>query len=782
MKFSKIFRTGRKSRRRKTAKKKFWQRLTKRRLLVVTILAVLLLSALYVVYLDFTVRARFEGRRFALPARVYARPLELYQGLRLEPAELVAELGLLGYRKASAPREPGSYRWQNRAVELVTRPFTFGDGPQESVALRVTFADGRVAGLQRLQGGASLDLLRLDPALIGGIYPGNNEDRVLVRLEEVPQRLVDALIAVEDVRFYSHRGIDPRGIARALVMTVSGKSVQGGSTLTQQLVKNFFLSAERTVSRKLNEMIMALLLEAHYSKDEILETYLNEVYLGQDGNRAIHGFGLASSFFFDKPLMQIDLAEAALLVGMLKGPTYYSPRRHPQRALERRNLVLSEMAESGFISEQQLLAARTLPLGVVERPPRGTSPHPAFLSLVHRQLRRDYREKDLRSEGLQIFTTLDPWVQQAAEKVLSRQLQRLEQGRGLESDSLQGALLISDTQNAEVQAVVGGRYPRFEGFNRALDAQRPIGSLIKPVVFLTALQQPQRYTLATLLDDSPLLLQQPGADDWQPQNYDQEFHGQVPMSTALAHSYNVSTARLGLELGVPEVLANLHRLGIERDLPGYAASLLGADAFSPLEVTQLYQTLASGGFRTPLRAIREVLTFDGQPLQRYSLEVEQAVDAPSNYLLTVALQDVVRQGTARGLHRYLPVELGVAGKTGTTDDFRDSWFAGFSGDRLGVVWVGRDDNQPAGLTGASGAMTVWGEMMAELDPEPLLLPVPDGIEQVWIDPATGLLSASDCSGAVELPFIAGSAPTEAAPCGPKSVGKSLKNWFERIFQ
>jgi penicillin-binding protein 1B len=780
LKLFKYLRSGKQTRRKKATKNK--RRFTKRKFLLTAALVGLLLAALYVVYLDFTVRSRFEGRRFALPARVYARPLELYAGLKLKPAELVAELELLGYREAATPREPGSYRWRNQQVELVTRPFTYGDGPQKATSLRVTFAGDRVQVLQGRADNAAIELLRLDPALIGGIYPGNNEDRVLVRLDEVPQLLVDALIAVEDVRFYAHRGIDPRGIARALVMTVSGKSVQGGSTLTQQLVKNFFLSAERTVRRKLNEMTMALLLEVHYSKEEILETYLNEVYLGQDGNRAIHGFGLASSFFFDKPLMQIDLTEAALLVGMLKGPAYYSPRRHPQRALNRRNLVLGEMAEASFITDQQLLAGRITSLGVVERPPRGTSPYPAFLSLIHRQLRRDYRDEDLRSEGLQIFTTLDPWVQRAAENALSKQLQRLEQGRGIVADSLQGALLVTDAQNGEVQAVVGGRDPRFEGFNRALDAQRPIGSLIKPMVFLTALQQPQSYTLATLLDDSPLLLQQPGTEDWQPQNYDKEFHGQVPLHTALTHSYNVSTARLGLQLGVPAVMDNLRRLGVDRELPGYAASLLGADTFSPLEVAQLYQTLASGGFRTPLRAIREVLTFTGQPLQRYPLDVEQVVDASSNYLLTAALQEVVQEGTAKGLHRYLPKELGIAGKTGTTDDFRDSWFAGFSGDRLGVVWVGRDDNQPAGLTGASGAMTVWAEMMAGLDLEPLVLPVPDNIERVWIESPSGLRSASGCPDVIELPFIVGSAPTESAACGPGSVGNSIKSWFERIFQ
>jgi penicillin-binding protein 1B len=755
--------------------KKKWKFLT------IFALAALLLPAAGTFYLDLAVRERFEGKRFAIPSKVYARALELYPGRKLSASELGAELALLGYRETADAREPGTYRRRGEDLKLVTRPFAFGDGRQESMALRVEFSGSQLSDLQNGKG-KSLDLVRLEPPLIGGIYPGKNEDRVLVKLDQVPAHVIDALIAVEDRRFYSHHGIDPRGIARAIVSTVSGEGVQGGSTLTQQLVKNFYLTADRTLRRKFTEMVMALLLEAHYSKQEILETYFNEVYLGQDGNRAIHGFGLAAFFYFDKPLEHINVAEGALLVGMLKGPSQYSPRSQPKRALQRRNLVLSLMAETGALTEMQLHLAQGAPLGIVSRPPRGTSPYPAFLQLVHRQLQRDYRDEDLRSEGLQIFTTLDPLVQRAAEKALSSRLTLLEKVRNLKSGMLQGALLVTNTQNAEVQAVVGGREPRFEGFNRALDALRPIGSLVKPVVYLTALQQPQRYTLATLLDDGPLLVTQVGTDDWEPKNYDKEFHGEVPLRSALANSYNVATARLGLALGIPRVMENLRRLGIDRDLPGYASSMLGSNALSPLEVTQVYQTLAGGGFRTPLSAIREVLSATGEPLQRYPLKVEQESEPAPVYLLTNALQDVVREGTARSLAAFLPTDLAVAGKTGTTDDYRDSWFAGFTGDRLAVVWVGRDDNQSTGLSGATGALSVWGEMMAGLDPEPLLLPEPENIERVWIDPASGLRSKKGCRDAVELPFIVGSAPTKSGPCGPVSLGRTIKGFFERIFR
>ncbi|MCB2191928.1 MAG: penicillin-binding protein 1B [Deltaproteobacteria bacterium] len=777
--------TKRKATKRKPAKKR---RFTKKRFLAYLVLAGLLAAAVFTLYLDVTVRSRFEGKRFALPARVYARPLELYPGLKLSPGEMKRELALLRYHPASQPKRPGTYDWNGQTLDLVTRPFVFADGAQGSLSLRVAFRGGQVGGVYERGQGKALSIARLDPPRIGGIYPGKNEDRVLVQLKDAPRHLIDALIATEDHRFYAHHGLDPRGIARAVWVTASGGRVQGGSTLTQQLAKNFFLTPERTLQRKFTEMVMALLLELHYSKNEILETYLNEVYLGQDGNRAIHGFGLAASFYFDKPLSDLSVSQAALLVGMLKGPTYYNPRRNPKRALKRRNFVLQEMAEQGKLSQRQLARAKATPLGVVRRAPKGTSPYPAFMQLVYRQLKRDYRDEDLRSEGLRIITTLDPAVQRAAEQALAGRLARLEKDRRIKRNSLQGALVITSTQNAEVQAVVGGRAPRYEGFNRVLDAKRPIGSLVKPVVYLTALQQPQKFTLATLLDDSPLVFKQKGTDDYAPQNYDKKFHGQVPLIDALVHSYNVPTVRLGLDVGVPKVMANLRRLGAKRDLPEFASSLLGAGELSPLEVAQVYQSIASGGFRTPLRAIRTVLTAQGEPLKRYALKVEQVSQADSVFLLTFAMQQVVRRGTARSLSYYLPTSLDIAGKTGTTDGLRDSWFAGFTGDRLAVAWVGRDDNKPTGLTGASGAMVVWGQAMAALDPTVLTLTQPDDVEWVWIQASSGLRSGRGCPGALKLPFVSGSAPTQSAGCGGGSMGEAVeelgttvKRWFERIF-
>jgi penicillin-binding protein 1B len=755
------------------------------RLLGLGLLAAFILGliglGIFAFYLDIQVTSQFEGRRFALPARVYARPLELFTGARVSAEEFARELGQLDYREGLSGEEPGRFTRNGGEFELVTRPFAFWDGKQAAQPVRVVFEGNHVVRVQGLGEREAPALVRLDPEYIGGIYPGHNEDRVLVKLDEVPPEVMQALIAVEDRSFYTHMGVDPRGIARAFVSTVSGEGMQGGSTLTQQLVKNFFLTPERTLKRKVTEMVMAVLLERHYSKEEILETYINEIYLGQDRNRAIHGFGLAAQYYFDKPLKELTLTEAALLVGIVKGPSYYDPRRHADRALERRNVVLASMREVHYITDEDFLRAKLAPLGVVNKPSSGTTPYPAFLDLVRRQLLSYYREEDLRSEGLQIFTTLDPNTQAAAEKALSERLASLEKsvGRKEGAEPLEGTVIVAHPQNGEVQALVGGRDPRFQGFNRALDSRRPIGSLMKPAVYLAALSEPKRYTLMTPLDDEPMVWKERGREPWEPRNYDKTAHGKVALRTALANSYNMATAQLGLALGMDKVIASVHRLGVERDLPPYAATVLGAVDLSPLEVAQMYQTLSSGGFRAPLRAIREVLMADGTPLQHYNISVEQTVEPGPAYLLTVAMQDAVREGTARGLVNFVPAEVNVAGKTGTTDDLRDSWFAGFTGDRVAVAWVGYDDNRPTRFTGASGAMTVWGDLMARLAPEPLDPPVPEEVETVAVDPASGLRAGGQCVDAVEVPFIRGSAPAEAAPCAADEP--KVKNWFLRLF-
>ncbi len=737
-------------------------------------------GVLALVVLDAMVRSKFEGKRWSIPARVYARPLDLYAGLPQTADAVIRELNALGYERSSGAGRAGQYDLRNGRMLVHTRGFRFWDGAEPGRAMELRFDAGGVQYLGTADGRA-LPLARLEPLLIGGIYPGHNEDRILIQLQNVPDSLIQALIVTEDRSFHQHHGIAFRSIARALMANLqAGGVVQGGSTLTQQLVKNFYLTSERSLTRKGIEAVMAVLLDAHYSKEEILEAYLNEIYLGQSGRRAIHGVGLAAQFYFGKPVSELSLHESALLVGLVKGPSYYDPRRFPERATERRNLVLKLMREAGVISAQAEKEAAARPLGVVRRPSWSDSMFPAFLDLVRRQLSRDYREEDLTSEGLRIFTTLDPQVQWQAEASLSGSLKRLEQWHRLKSGDLEGAVVVTSTEGGEVQALVGGRRSRFSGFNRALDASRPIGSLVKPAVYLTALSDPRRYTLVSRVRDEPLTLEQPNGSTWSPRNFDREVHGRVPIYQALSRSYNLATANLGLDLGVGNVMATLQQLGVERPLQPYPSLLLGAAELTPIEVAHMYQTFAAGGFRSPLRAIRDVLAADGTPLNRYPLEVKQTIRPGPAHLVQYAMQITMAEGTGASAYRTLSRDVQAAGKTGTTNDLRDSWFAGYTGDYSAVVWIGRDDNKPTPLTGSSGALQVWADLMQQVRAASLIAAVPPGVQYHWVDEETGQLSAERCAGARYVPFIEGSEPAARVPCA--EVLAPVRRWFERWFE
>ena len=757
--------------------KRFLKSLFSGERLLLLVVWVAMVSGVVIAYLNHEVVSQFEGKRFAIPARMYARPLELYTGMSLQKEQLRYELKNLNYSHRNKISAPGQFVDLGDTIHLYSRPFTFWDGEQAAEPVRIDISGNRVRSLTNMVTGENIDLLRLDPMFIGGIYPGQGEDRQLVRLDQVPNHIVQALLAIEDKRFYQHKGVDPKAVLRAFGTVFSGGRIHGGSTITQQLVKNFYLTNERTIQRKVKEMLMALILEYHYSKEEILETYLNEVYLGQDRNRAVHGMALASQYYFARDLEHLKLQHSAMLVAMLKGPIFYNPRKHPKRVLDRRNLVLSEMYQQGFIDEFQYFEAADSPLDVSEKPNTGQSLYPAFVDLVLRQLRRDYQEEDLNSEGLKIFTSLNPYVQSVSEKALTGRLNVIDQYRTENQVKLDGAVVITDVASGEVEAVVGGRRPRYQGFNRALDASRQIGSLIKPATYLTALQQPEKYTLVSPISDEPFVWQEPGIEDWMPKNYDEEFHGEVPLWLALAKSYNVASARLGTDLGVHNVMSTVHKLGIDKKLPNYASGLLGTMALSPLEVAQMYHTMASGGFRTPFRAIRAVMTQDELPLKRYPLNIEQTISSEANTLIVHAMKQVVQRGTGSGLSRFAQLHDSVAGKTGTTDDLRDSWFAGFSGDRVAVVWVGNDKNESTGLTGATGALLVWGDAMAKLNPRAIQTPPSDLIEFSSIDDQSGFQS-SNCHANFTLPFISGSAPQEN-PCN-QPVPTRTKNWFKRL--
>ncbi len=734
----------------------------------------LVVLAGFAVYLDAVVQEKFSGKRWTVPAKVYARPLELFVGQKLTKSDFLQELDALGYRRESAADGPGAVSVAGNNLELHTRGFQFYESREPSQRVRVRFSGDYVAGLSQANG-SSLAVARLEPMLIGGLYPAHQEDRLLIKLEQVPPYLVETLVAIEDREFFNHFGVSPKSIARAVwVNATAGQVVQGGSTLTQQLVKNFYLTNERSLIRKATEAMMAVLLELHYDKQDILEAYLNEVFLGQDGQRAVHGFGLASQYFFSQPLSELKLEQVALLVGMVKGPTYYNPRRNPERALERRNLVLDVLVEQGVITLEQAVAAKQKPLGVTQRGSMADSSFPAFLDLVKRQLREDYREEDLTEEGLRIFTSFDPILQLKAESALADSLKRLAGRKGVEL--VEAGMVVTNPETGEVQVLIGSRQPRYAGFNRALDAVRPIGSLIKPAIYLAALERPSQYTLTSLLEDQPFSIKGQDGQVWSPQNYDRKAHGTVYLYQGLANSYNLSSAKLGLELGVPNVLKTLERLGVTRKWPAYPSMLLGAGALTPMEVADMYQTMANGGFNTPLRGIRSVLTAEGEPLKRYPYQIQQRFDAGAIYLLQNAMQRTMREGTGRSVYSRLPSSLALAGKTGTSNDSRDSWFAGFSQDLLAVVWLGRDDNGPTPLTGATGALQVWTDFMVKADPLPLDMPLPDNVVQAWVNATSGQGSDPSCPNAVQMPYIRGSEPVPGQACGIQAPVDSVMDW------
>jgi len=738
----------------------------------------------YIGYQDHFVRQQFEGKRWALPAHVYASPLELFEGEPIEIGRVEALLDQLKYRRDAELSSQATYYRKGSELFVNTRQFQFVDKEEPARKVRIQFSGGAIKALFDLVDASSVPILRLEPVQIGSFYPALKEDRVLIKLDQAPQTLLQALFAVEDRDFYQHFGVSPKAILRATLANLrAGRVVQGGSTITAQLVKNFYLTSERSIFRKLNEIPLALILEARYSKDEILEAYLNEIYLGQDGARAIHGFGLASQYYFSRTLEELDLHHLALLVALVKGPSVYDPIKWPDRALKRRNLVLDEMASEGYIDLANAERAKAQPLDVMKDPHQAISKYPGFLDLVRRQLQQQYRTEDLTSEGLRIFTTLDVSVQDQLESAVNSVLLKLD--KQTKNGGLETASLFTRRTTGEIVALVPGRDAQATGYNRALDAVRQIGSLYKPVVYLTALSDPSRYSVVTPLDDTPIRVSNPGGGAWNPKNYDNREHGIVPLHTALANSFNLATVHLGMGVGVAHTVQMLHNLGVEREVPVFPATLLGTAELTPLEVTQLYQTLANDGFVTPLRAIQAVVAQDGRILQRNGLDVRQTVDPAAVYLVNTILQEVVSAGTARSALNHIPEDFNVAGKTGTTNDLRDSWFAGFSGDYMGVVWIGRDDNQPAKLTGAQGALQIWASTMRKISREPLILEPPENIEMVWIDRENGLRASEGCETAAEFPIVKGSAPNDYSSCGagaaPEESGENTGGWLKSLF-
>ncbi len=726
------------------------------RLILFSSLTILLVICIaYVSILDSRVINKLEGVLWTVPAKVYARPLELAEGGNINIGQLKKELEILSYEQTKKlPENPGEFSLNQNSASIFIRGFK----SQESGFYKLQIEKGRIKSLKR-QDGISIDLIQLEPLSIGGMFPSHLQDRILLNLSQVPKDFQEMLLIVEDRNFYNHRGISLKSITRAFIRNTRALGIEeGGSTITQQLAKSLFFSPEQTIRRKIKEAIAALLIEIHYTKEEILLAYINDVFVAQAGQRAIHGFGLASQFFFGTDLKNLTLDQKALLVGMLKGPSLYSPTKNPERAKARRDLVLTLVKNDSLISEEEYLELKDRSLKIIPPTFKSLSKYPAFNDIVTLDLRKNFDDSDLRTKGLRIITNLDPVVQDYLEESISNTKAKLEKRYGSQLNELEGAGIVIDSFSGEVVAAVGSTKPNSYGFNRAINAVRPIGSLIKPFIYLSALQQYGKYNLSTLLDDSKLSVPLSGDKVWEPNNFDKKFHGNVPLHLALSESYNVATTRLGMELGYSAVQETFTKLGIKKRISNYPSIFVGSFEMSPLQAIQAYQTIASEGFFSPLNAIRSVESSEDVLSLSYPYKVEQRFRSEPIYLLKFVLKQTFISGTARGYPLKILEKWKVGGKTGTSDEQRDSWFVGYAGNYLMLVWLGFDDNRKSPLTGRSGALQVWKSFMSKLDPISYEVRKPSRIKYEWVDAKDGLLSSQRCKGSIFIPFIEGTEP------------------------
>ncbi len=700
------------------------------------------------IYLDSVVRQRFDGQLFSLPTVVYARILNLAPGDSISIQEVRNELDVLNYRKVRQPRYAGEYSSSSSKIELIRRPFEFTDGPEPDRRIMLHFDSSGLQRIQSLDKKGDLGYLRIEPKMLGMLEKNQDEQRLFLRRDQFPEVMVDALLVTEDRDFYQHDGVSPFAIARAMVANVkAGRTVQGGSTLTQQLAKNLFLSSDRTLWRKIREAYIALILDYRYSKDRILEAYLNEVYLGQSRGEAIHGFGLASRLYFGQPVQELRIDQLALLVGMVKGPSYYNPVRYPERARERRDLVLRLMMQQNLLTANEYDMAASRPLDIQDNP-QIASRQPAYFQQLQIELKEKVGEAFQAEKGLRVFTSLDPVSQQELENAIAKKIPELSKVAG---KSLEGAAIAVDRHSGEIRAMVGGKRTGYDGFNRALNASRQIGSLVKPAVYLTALEQPGKYNLATTLQDKPISLKGSQGSVWSPRNYDRKYRGDVPLYLALAKSYNVPTVQLGVQLGIPNVMNTLEKLGVDRsEIKPVPSMLLGSFTLTPFQVAQMYQTITNSGRKAELSALRSVVDLEGNVLYQSLPKVHQSVDQQAAWLTTYAMKRGVLEGTGR----YLNQQFGwaaLAGKTGTSNDTRDSWFVGVDGREVTTIWLGRDDNKSTKLTGASGALRVYADYLKHRIPEKLTLPWPKGISTVGFKPSGQGELALSCQSSFKLP-------------------------------
>ncbi len=691
-------------------------------------------TAFYAIYLDGKIRSKMDGQTWQLPAEVYSRieSIRIEDNLTMEQTQTV----LLdnGYRQVSQIATPGDFKIEENNIVVLRRAFPFPETPEAQRVLRLRFQNDKLTYIEDLVQQKLVDEFRLDPKLIAMLHSENDEERQTLKLQQYPYILIQMLLLTEDKRFYQHDGISPMGIARALLANYqAGRTVQGASTLTQQLVKNLFLNSEKSLSRKINEALMSLILDARYEKNKILETYLNEIYLGQNGSYQIHGFALASQFYFGRPIQEITPSQMALLVGMVKGPSLYNPWRHPQAAIERRNVVLKLLQENGAISQADYEFLVKQPLGVKEK---GTiyRQQPAFMQALNLDLKNELGENRTQIlSGAKIFTTLDRKQQRSAEQAIISGLEDLENSDKRIND-LQSAIVVAEYKTGKVRAVVGDRLTQFAGFNRAIQTKRQIGSLVKPSIYAIAMSDPTQFRLNTPIANSQITIRV-GTASWTPKNYDGRFSGSVMLMDALVRSLNIPTVNIGMKYGLRKVIAKQKEMGWDKvEIPVYPAMLLGSYSISPYDVTKSYQVLANNGLKVPLTTIEFITGSDGKPLYQRNLEEvsEQVLPEEATIQALYAMQQVVKRGTARSLQNEF-AHLHLAGKTGTTNNARDTWFAGIDGENITTVWLGKDNNTDTYLTGSSGALHVYKEYLKRSSPTRFRLPTSKNIQMVGIN-------------------------------------------------
>ena len=688
------------------------------------------LTVFYGGYLDWQIRSKMDGQIWRLPAEVYSRIESVKISDNLAFDEVIQILLDNEYRQTTMVAAPGDFKLEDDTIVVLRRAFPFPDKPEPQRVLRLRFVDNKLNRIEDLVSVKAIDEFRLAPKLIA-MLESDNEDRLAIPLQNYPRLLIDALILTEDRRFYDHHGINPVGIIRALITNIrAGQTVQGGSTLTQQLVKNLFLSSERTITRKANEALMSLVLDWRYDKNRILETYLNEIYLGQNGDTQIHGFELASQFYFGRSIREISLDQIALLVGMVKGPSLYNPWRNPQNALERRNVVLKLMLEHKMIGDElyQLLSQR--PLGVQQKG-QISRKYPSFIQTLQADLRRELGEHKMSSLlGARIFTTMDLKQQAQAENAVVNTVSQLQ--LKTKNPYLEGAMIVADYRVGEIRAVVGGLQTQYAGFNRALMAKRQIGSLVKPSIYLTALSNPEQFRLNTPINNQPITINVKGSPPWQPRNYDKKYSGSVMLMDALARSLNIPTVNIGMKVGLSKVIDTQKAMGWDNvEIPKVPAMLLGAYTISPYDVTKLYQTIANQGGRIELTTVDTIADRQGNIIYQHDKTAKQVVPQEAAFQTLFAMQQTVERGTARSLQNDY-ADLRLAGKTGTTNDARDTWFVGIDGKNISTVWLGRDDNGETKLTGASGALQIYKDYLSHTYIEKLKLNKPANMKWVGI--------------------------------------------------